>query len=205
MNLGGTVLIICAAICYLLAFQWGGITKPWSDSTVIGTLIGFVLILILFIANEIYMGERALLQPRLMKQRRIWTTSAFIFFVSGGFFSLIFYTPVYFQAIQNASPLTSGIHNLPIIIGCFFSIVAGIYVGSTGNWLPLLSAGAAVGNIGCGLVYTWTIGTPVGKWVGYQAIAGIGIGTAIQIPFMSNQAAVQPSDISSISAITLFF
>lgn len=51
MDLSGTAIILGAAICFLLAFQWGGVSKAWSDSDVIGTLVGAVL-LTGFVANE---------------------------------------------------------------------------------------------------------------------------------------------------------
>lgn len=206
MDVVGTFLIMASTVCYLLALQWGGSTKPWSDSTVIGTLIGFVLLAIAFVVNEIYMGSRSLLIPRLLAQRRIWTSCAFIFFISGGYFALVYYLPIYFQAVQNADPFESGIRNLPIIFGAaIFSILSGFLVSAFGVWVPLLAGGAAVGTVGCGLLYTFNVNTPSSQWIGYQALTGMSLGLTLQIPMMANQAAVGPEDISSISAITLFF
>ncbi|CAD6585426.1 MAG: hypothetical protein ASARMPREDX12_001997 [Alectoria sarmentosa] len=205
MDLVGTFLIMAAVVCYLLALQWGGSTKAWSNSSVIVTMVCFVLLLIAFVANELWIGDRALLQPRILKIRRVWTTNAYVFFVSGGFFSLIYYLPIYFQSIQGVDPLTSGVHNLPIIIGCLLCVASGFLVVSFGHWVPLMAVGAAMGTIGCGLCYTLDINSRSSHWIGYQALAGIGIGLGIQIPMMACQAAVGIMDISSVSAITLFF
>ena len=206
MDLVGTFLIMASTVCYLLALQWGGTTKPWSDSTVIGTLIGFVLLTIAFAVNEGYMGSRALLQPQLLLKRRVWTSCGFIFFISGGYFALVYYLPIYFQSVQNADPFESGIRNLPVIVGAaIFSILSGFIVSAFGVWVPLIAGGAAVGTVGCGLLYTFNLNTPSSQWIGYQALAGMGIGFTMQIPMMANQASVSPNDISSISAITLFF
>ena len=68
-----------------------------------------------------------------------------------------------------------------------------------------MSVGAAIGTIGCGLCYTFDIGTGSGYWIGYQSLAGIGIGLGMQIPMMAYQVAVGVRNISSVSAITLFF
>ena len=205
MDLGGTFLIMAAVVCYILALQWGGSTKAWSNSTVIGTLLGFGLLLIAFIANEIWMDERALLMPRIFKMRRIWTANAYVFFISGGFFALIYFLPIYFQSVQGVNPLTSGIHNLPVIIGCLLCVLSGFIVAGTGYWAPYMAVGAAVGTIGCGLCYTLDIGSKSSHWIGYQALAGIGIGLGMQIPIMACQAVVGVMDISTVSAITLFF
>jgi MFS transporter, DHA2 family, glioxin efflux transporter len=206
MDIVGSSLIMAAVICYLLAFQWGGISKSWSDSSVIGTIIGFCLITIAFVINEWKMGSRALLQPHLIKNRRIWANCVHTFFVSGGFFVFIYYVPIYFQSIKNTTPLESGIRQLPTIIGVFFSIAAGFIVTVAGFlWAPLMACGSAIAALGCGLVYTWDIDTGPGAWIGYQALTGIGTGLAMQIPMMANQAAVSVEDMSSVMAMTLFF
>jgi len=64
--------------------------------------------------------------------------------------------------------------------------------------------GSVITTIGAGLIYTFEINTGAGKWIGYQIIAGAGSGLVIQIPIIVNQALVEPSDLASISAITLF-
>ena len=205
MDLFGCVLVMAAVVCYLLALQWGGTTKPWSNSSVIGTLVGFGLLSIAFIANELYMGERASIQPRLVKQRRIWTSLAVVFFNSGGFFVLIYYLPLYFQSIQNVGPIGSGVRNLPIVIGGVMSVLSGIIVSKSQQFVPWMVLGTAVSTIGAGLIYTFDLDTATRNWVGFQLIAGIGTGFVSQIPIMANSAAVEMSDLSSISAITLFF
>ena len=205
LDLVGCGLILAAVVCYLLALQWGGIAKRWSDSDVIGTLVGFCLLSILFIINEIYMGDRAAVPARLAGRRRIWTSFAVVSFNSGGFFALIYYLPIYFQSIQNVSALESGIRNLPIVVAGIFSILSGIIVSGTQQFIPFMFAGTAVSTVGVGLIYTFNLHTPTAEWIIYQLIAGMGIGFVSQIPMMANTAAVDMTDISSISAITLFF
>lgn len=72
-------LIMAAVVCYLLAMQWAGQSKPWSDSKVIGTLVGFVAILVVFIVAEQLMGDRALLQPRMFRIRTVAIACPFVF------------------------------------------------------------------------------------------------------------------------------
>lgn len=79
MDLIGTSLVLAAVTCLLLALQWGGVTKAWSDSEVIGTLVGFGLITILFVGVEWWQGDRALLLARVLKRREVWTGCMFNF------------------------------------------------------------------------------------------------------------------------------
>jgi MFS transporter, DHA2 family, glioxin efflux transporter len=206
MDLLGTFTIMAAVVCYLLALQWGGVTKAWSDSEVIGTLVGFCLLTIAFIAIEYYMGERALLQGRLLKQRTIAVTSTYVFFFAGGFFTLLYYLPIYFQSIKNVSASNSGIRNLPLVIGCsLFTIISGGLITVYGHFTPLMVISSVIGTVGCGLIYTLNLHSSPGAWIGYQALAGMGIGFGFQIPIIANQASVAMSDLSSASAVTLFF
>ena len=75
----GTVTIMAAVICFILALQWGGVTKPWSSSPVIGTLVGFVVLLIVFGIVEWQMGDRAVLQGKYLRHRGILVNLMFIF------------------------------------------------------------------------------------------------------------------------------
>ena len=75
----GTITIMAAVICYLLALQWGGTTKTWSSSPVVGTLVGFALFIILFGIVEWRMGERAVLPASLLGKRAIMVNCIYIF------------------------------------------------------------------------------------------------------------------------------
>jgi len=78
MDLPGAGLIMAAIVCYILALQYGGVTKPWNSSVVIGLLVGFVLITIAFGIVEYFQKDRALLLPRLMKDRTMLVCCAFV-------------------------------------------------------------------------------------------------------------------------------
>lgn len=197
---------MAAIICYILALQWGGTTRSWGDSTVIGTLVGFVLLLVAFSVNEYYMGDRALLQSSLIGNRAIMVNCSYIFFFAGSFFTLLYYLPIYFQSVDNVSASQSGINNIPLVLGIsIFSIVSGALISRFGVYVPILLAGSVLATIGAGLMYTLDIGTSSSHWIGYQALAGIGIGLSIQVPIIANQSFVKMSEISSVTAITLFF
>ncbi|KAM5444078.1 hypothetical protein MferCBS31731_000595 [Microsporum ferrugineum] len=205
MDLAGTFTIMAAVVSFLLAMQWGGTTKKWSDSTVIGTLVVFGLLVIVFIANEWWMGDRALLPPRLFKTWNISISSIYIFFFAGPFFVLIYYLPIYFQAIKHTSASDSGIRNLPFVLAVsIFSTISGGLIATFGHFSYLMVFGSVVLTIGSGLVYTFGIDTPAGTWIGYQILAGIGGGVALQIPVIVSQALANPEDLSSATAMILF-
>ena len=206
MDIPGAALILAAAVCYLLAMQWGGITKPWSDSTVIGTLVGFGLIVILFIAWEYHLGERALMQGRLLKMKIIRVMVCYVITICGLFFILLYYLPIYFQAVDGVSPSQSGIRNLPLVLACsLFTILSGGLITVLGHYVPFMIFSTVMATIGGGLLYTLDIGSPAGHWIGYQIIAGIGLGMGFQIPIIVAQASVALADLPTVTAVVLFF
>lgn len=116
MDFPGLILIIGAIQCLLLAVYWGGILKPWNHNDVIGTLLGFGLLLVAFAAVEYKQGQYAMLVHKLLKKREVLVGAIFSFFISGALFVLIYFLPIYFQAIRGASAVGSGIRNLALVI-----------------------------------------------------------------------------------------
>lgn len=193
-------------ICFILAFQYGGQTRPWNSSVVIGLLVGSVLFALAFVASNYFQSknDRAIIPPRLVSDFKIWPLCLFTTFNAGVFFLIIYLLPLYFQTTQGVSPTTSGVRNLPLIVPWLVaSIIAASFVQSTGYVKPILPFGAMLATIGTGLFYTLDIGTSTGKWAGYQILAGAGWGASIQFPMIIAQSSVQPQDLSMITATVL--
>jgi hypothetical protein len=79
MDLPGTFLIMAAVVCYILAVQDGGVTKAWSSAHIIGLLVGFALIICLFVLVEYFQKDKALLLHRLIKDRTMIVGCIFMF------------------------------------------------------------------------------------------------------------------------------
>jgi MFS transporter, DHA2 family, glioxin efflux transporter len=204
MDIPGTFTVMAAVVCYILALQWGGQTKSWGSADVIGTLVGFCLISILFFVIQWYQGERAIIVGRLLKERTIAVAMVYVFFLAGGFFLLLYYLPIYFQVVSGVSASQSGVRNLPLIIGCSIAtIISGGLISALGHFVPFLIAGSALGTIGSGLLYTLSTTSSSSAWIGYQALAGLGIGLSLQVPIISAQAVAAPEDLSSATAMVL--
>ena len=72
-----------------------------------------------------------------------------------------------------------------------------------GYYVPILLLGSVFATIGNGLLYTLDVGTGSSKWIGYQALAGIGLGLSIQVPMIANQGFAKAREISEVTAATL--
>ncbi|ESZ94587.1 hypothetical protein SBOR_4998 [Sclerotinia borealis F-4128] len=206
IDLIGASFLMGAIICLLLALQWGGSTYPWRDSKVWGCILGFALLIIIFIAQQFRRGDRATIPPRILGQRTVLSCCLFSCFISMGLYTHIFYLPFYFQAVKGTSAEASGIRTIPYLGSVIVSsIFAGAGITVLGFYKPFMIAAGAVFTIGAGLIYTLQVDSNAGKWVGYQLICGFGAGMGIQIPFIAVQVVLSAKDMPSGNAIAIFF
>ena len=204
MDLPGTFTIMGSSLCYLLALQWGGVTKSWSDSSVIGTLVGCGVLLVLFGAIEWFSGDRAFLQGRLLKKYVILLSAVYSMLLPGASFLLVYYLPIYFQSIDGVSPLESGVRNLAIIIALsLFTILSGVLISLFGRYKPIMMWGSILATTGAGLLYTLGIKVSPAHWIGYQVLTGIGLGLGFQIPVIVAQTTVDETDLTTVTAMIL--
>ncbi|CAK7266677.1 hypothetical protein SEPCBS119000_002151 [Sporothrix epigloea] len=202
----GTILVMGAVISYILALQYGGQTAAWNSGKVIGLLVTFGVLSVIFGFWEYFNGERSMIVPRLIASRNVWPNALFAFFFASSYFTIIYYLPIYFQSIDNVSPTQSGIRNLPLILAVTIgTIVSGGVISKTGIATPFLPPMTAIAVVGAGLLYTLDIGTGHSKWIGYQVLAGFGYGFTFQIPIIYGQATSKPEDLAPTTALIMFF
>ena len=101
--------------------------------------------------------------------------------------------------------MKSGIDNLPMIIGMIVSsILAGAAVASVGYYVPFMLACSVVMSIGAGLLSTLQADSGHAKWIGYQALYGIGVGLGMQQIMMAVQVVLRLEDVPTGTAIVIF-
>jgi len=197
----GIALAMGSITCFILALQYGGSSHPWNSSVVIGLLVGFVLLTAVLVSWETWLGDYAMMLPRLYKQRSLSVTAPFQFFFMGSYIILLYYLPIYFQSILGTSPLTSGVDNLPLVLAAtVFALAGGAVVTKTGRAQQVMAAGSLLSTVAIGLLYTLDIGTPTSKWVGYQFFTGAAMAFAIMHGLTIAQANVGPEDLSAVTA-----
>ncbi|KAF7191068.1 MFS gliotoxin efflux transporter gliA [Pseudocercospora fuligena] len=206
MDIAGAAIILAGMCCILLALQWGGVTKSWGSGDVIATLVVFGVLLVVLCVLEPWLGEYAAVNTRLLRTKTFAFLMTFQVILAGGFFILLYYLPIYFQAVKGVNASESGVRGIPLVIGAsIFSIVSGIVMTTTGEFQAMMALGTSPATIGCGLVYTLDIGSHSGKWIGYQVICGVGLGLSMQIAVIVSQNVVAAEDLSTASAVALFF
>lgn len=204
MDINGGVLVAGSLSCFVMACHWSG-TYLWNSPRVIGALVGFITLAVLFIINEAFMGAKAMLQTHLFKKRTVLINSVFIFCLAGMYFPLLYLLPIRFQSVDNDSASESGVRLIPLVLG--ISIVTLIGNGLLTVWRrynAFLVAGGVAITISTSLLYSLDGTASTGVWTGILILAAIGVGLGLQVPMIANQAAVGPNDLAAATSLSLF-
>lgn len=206
LDLLGTVMLMPAVICLLLALQWGGTEYPWSNSRIIGLFVGFGALSAVFIAIQFWKGDDGTLPPRFFKNRNVVCAMAFSAFFGSAFFPLIYYLSLYFQAIQGDSAVEAGIKLLPLLLATVLtSVLSGGLITAIGYYNPVILPSMLLFTVGAGMITTFTLDSPLRVWLGYQVLAGLGIGAGFQLSILVVQNVLPREDIPVATACVQFF
>ncbi|KAL0070090.1 hypothetical protein AAF712_002577 [Marasmius tenuissimus] len=201
----GTLAFLPAIISLLLALQWGGTKYPWGNGRIIGLFVVFGVLIVVFIGIQIWKQDDATVPPRILKQRSILASAWFAFCLGASFFIMVFYIPIWFQAIKGTTAVKSGIDNLPMILGVVVaSLLSGVAISATGYYAPWMILCTVLATVGGGLISTFEPDTMSPRWIGFQVIYGLGIGVGMQQPLMAAQTVLPLQDVPSGTAIIVF-
>ena len=119
-------LFALAVIQLLLALQYGENKFPWNSSAIIGLFCGSGVTFMVWSVWNWRLGDLALIPVLMVTKRPVWTSSLTQAFFITVLFIVIYFLPLYFQTVQNAFPLNSGVKLLPSIVSqLIFAILAG--------------------------------------------------------------------------------
>lgn len=201
----GTVALMPAVICLLLALQWGGTIYPWSNPRVIVLFILFGILSIAFIVIQMRNGKNATLPITVISQRSVAAACWFSVCTAGADFTLRQYIPIWFQAVKGVSAVNSGLMNLALILAtALASILSGVGITKLGYYNPFMIAATLFMSVGAGLLTTWKPDVPSRAWIGYQVLYGLGSGQSMQTPLMVVQTVLPMAEIPLGTALVMF-
>ncbi|KAM0095807.1 hypothetical protein ACP6JD_000617 [Aspergillus fumigatus] len=128
----GSFLSICWLIPLLFALQEGGTYYAWDSSEVIGTLVGGIVTLIVFLAYEAWLPRRRdsarepIFPIRFVRDPLQGLLLLNVLFTGFAFYTSIINLPQRFQAVNEVSASRAGVLLLTMtLVLPFFSLVAG--------------------------------------------------------------------------------
>ena len=202
----GTIVFLPGIVCLLLALQWGGTTYSWDNARIIVLFILGGILIGIFIYIQFRMGDLATVPIRIISQRSVASGAFFSGILPGSMMVLIYYLPIWFQAIKGVSAVKSGINTIPLVLSLVAaSIIAGQLTGRTGYYVPQLLVCTVIISIGAGLLTTFQVDTDHQKYIGYQVLYGLGLGCGMQQPSMAAQTCLSKKDVMTGVALMFFF
>lgn len=201
----GNLFLMPCVICLLLALEWGGTTYAWASWRIIFLFILFGVLAAIFVGTQIWSGEKALVPPRIFKQRSVLAGVFWTLCCGSSMTVLLYYLPIWFQAIKNVDAEQSGIMNLPLVLSMVVgTILSGIMVTKFGYYNPWMLFCVVMISIGSGLFYTFNPATGHAKWIGYQVVFGLGLGCGFQQANVAVQTCLKPVDVPIGASLLMF-
>ncbi|KZF22064.1 MFS general substrate transporter [Xylona heveae TC161] len=200
LDFAGSVLIVGAFTCLVMAIGFGGNLYPWNSGRIIGLFCAAGALFILFALQQgfsfLTKPERRLFPVHFLKSRSMLILFALIACGASAAFIAIYFIPIYFQFVRNDSALKAGVRLLPFVVMLvFFCVANGAIMGMTGYHVPWYLAGGILALIGSALMYTVNENSSTSRVYGYSVLIGIGTGMYIQASFSVAQAKVPPQEV----------
>lgn len=205
LDLLGELFLLPCIVCLLLALQWGGSTYPWSNGRIIALFTLFGVLLIAFIVVQVFKPDTATIPGSIIANRSIIGSMWFTFCMASAMLLLVYYLPIWFQAIKGVSAVQSGIDTLPLVLALVVgAISAGQATGRIGYYTPFMLASACIMPIGAGLITTFKLDTGKGMWIGYQILFGFGLGIGMQQGALAAQTVLAKQDVPTGVSLIFF-
>ncbi|KAI0403208.1 major facilitator superfamily protein [Xylaria palmicola] len=193
----GNAILVAGTTSMLIALAYAGTRHPWSSwNTLVPLLLGFAsyFIFAAFEASRFAPAE-PVMPPRLFMNRTSVIIAINTFLYSAAAYWVIFFLPVYFQAVQLDSPTKAGVNVIPVtLLSVPTASLAAWALTKWGKFKPIHLVGFALFNIGLGLFTRLDEHTPTGEWVGYMFVGPVGGGLLLSTQLPAFQAPVSEAD-----------
>ncbi|KAI1455402.1 putative multidrug resistance protein fnx1 [Annulohypoxylon moriforme] len=204
VDLGGNALLIASMVALLIALAWGGTEFSWASwQTLVPLILGFAG-LFAFLAVQTRVPEPTM-PLRLFNSRTSIGSYGLTFIHSVLSYWVVYFLPLYFQAVLEATPITSGVDLLPtVVVSMPFAIIAGVGLSKFGRYRPWHFVGVALFAISFGLFSLLDENSTRAYWAGVQCIGAAGAGILTTTTLPAAQSALEEKDQAVATATWAF-
>ena len=200
----GAGLLAAGVGSLLMGLVWGGKDYPWTSGHVVGALVLAAALLVAFAFVERRAPE-PILPFDILRNPIVAGSVACMALVGMAMFGTISYVPLFVQGVIGTSATSSGVVLTPLMLGAVTtSLLSGQLVSRTGRYRWNTILGPIVLAIGMFLLWRMSVSTTNAQAARNMVIAGIGIGSMMQVFVLSVQNAVPRRHIGSATALTQF-
>jgi EmrB/QacA subfamily drug resistance transporter len=201
----GSVLLVAAVTCVVLATTWGGTTYPWGSAQIVGLGVAATVLLAGFLVWEARASE-PILPLRLFRDPIFTVASAITLLIGLALFGAVVFLPEYLQVVRGASAIDSGLQLIPLTLGIVAaSAGSGQVISRIGRYKVFPIVGAALITVGFWLLSHIQVGTGMVVLSGWLVVLGLGIGCILQVAVLVVQNTVAYRDLGTATSATVFF
>jgi len=168
---------------------------------ILGTcgLIGFALF-------EEYVAAEPLIRLIVFKNWTAAVTYAGTFLQGMILWSLLYYLPLYYEAVKGQTPIIAGISIFPETFTVApAEVVVGILITKTGRYRWAIWGGWVLTILGTGLLYLLDVHTSTVRWIFINLVSGLGLGMLFPSMAFAIQASSTNADLAFAIAMFAFF
>ena len=201
----GSGLLGAGLSCIILATSLGGNSWAWDSAQLIVTACSGVVLLVLFAFVERRAAEPVL--PLRLFRNRVFARAGGIGLIVGfALFGSAVFLPLYFQTVNGASPTSSGLRTVPLMVGVLStSIFSGQVISRIGHYKPFPIVGTALMVLGFIFLSGMGAGTSSLDAAWRLLVLGLGLGFVMQVLVLVAQNSVDYTDLGvATSGATLF-
>ncbi|KAI4245921.1 MAG: hypothetical protein LQ352_006479 [Teloschistes flavicans] len=202
----GSFLFIASTTSFLIPITWGGVSYAWTSWRTLVPLCLGIAGLITFVAYEEAIATEPLIRMVIFKNRT--SAVSYISTVIHGMvlWSLLYYLPLYYEAVKGFSPIISGVALFPETFTVApASVVAGILITVTGRYRWAIWSGWILTVLGTGLLYLLDLRTSITTWIFLNLVGGLGMGLLFPSMAFAIQASQRNEDLAFAVAMFSFF
>lgn len=202
----GSVLFVGSSTSFLIPITWGGVSYSWSSwRTLVPLLLGTAG-LIAFVPYEAFVAKEPLIRLQIFSQRTATLAFFQTFFHGMILWCLLYYEPLYFEAVKDQSPIQAGLSLFPQTFTVApVAVITGFIITKTGRYRWAIRAGWCLTTLGMGILYLMDVHTPTVQWVFMNLVCGLGMGLLFSSTAYAAQAAQRNEDTAFAVSMFSFF
>jgi EmrB/QacA subfamily drug resistance transporter len=200
----GATLLAGSVSAIVLVTSLGGTTWPWDSAQVVLVSAAAVVLAILFLAVE-RRAREPVVPPAVLGDEVFRVTAALSLIVGFALFGSVVFLPLFFQTVNGAGPIASGLRLTPMMVGLLLtSVVSGRLISRFGRYKPFPVAGSAVLAVGMLLLARLDVDTGGGEAALYLLVVGLGLGMVMPVLILAVQNAMDYAVLgTATSGVTL--
>lgn len=179
----GNAIIVAGTTLAIVGLTFGGIRFPWNSAQVLAPLIIGLALVAAFLVYEAKVPKEPTIPWEVLNNRVTFSAYLGTFVHGVTSMAIIYYLPVYFQAVLGSSAIRSGVQTLPTaLVISAFALACGISVQIFQRYMPVNVLGWVLMIIGFGIATLLKAGASTAQWVGFQVVVSAGIGLLFPAP-----------------------